>query len=149
MAASQALICYTLCLEDSSLLPGREGSWVWGGRATSSLQVTDCRHCPGSNPGQNAQGLALLAPLAEQAVMLRVRGGLQFQPPCLCATATVPRQCLSGLEASGIVGILGKRLILYWKGRNCLLKLLPRQSPVCLCFVLFFVFFAVQKILEF
>ena len=101
----------------------------------------------GSNPGQSTQGLALLVPLARTCS--DAQGcGLQFQPPCLCATSTVYSNVSVDLKAVGIVGILGRGLLLYWKGRRCLLKLLPRQSPVCVC-VSVFCIFAVQKILEF
>lgn len=79
--------------------------------------------------------------------MLRVHGGLQFQPPCLCATSTVYSNVSVDLKAVGIVGILGRGLLLYWKGRRCLLKLLPRQSPVCL--FLFFVFLQYRKFWSF
>lgn len=86
----------------------------------------------GSNPGQSTQGLALLVPLARTCSDAQGRG-LQFQPPCLCAASTVYSNVSVDLKAVGIVGILGRGLLLYWKGRRCLLKLLPRQSPVCVC----------------
>lgn len=99
----------------------------------------------GSSPGQSTQGLALLVSLARTCSDAQGRG-LQLQPPCVRATSTVYSNVPMDLKAVAIVGILGRDLLLYWKGRRCLLKLLPRQSPVCVCV---FCIFAVQKILEF
>ena len=102
----------------------------------------------GSNPGQSTQGLALLAPLARTCSDAQGPWWVAIPATMLMCYCYSPRQCLSGLEGSGYSRYIGKRFASLLE-RKEVLKLLPRQSPVCLCLIFIFCIFAVQKILEF
>lgn len=150
MAASQALKYVTLCAWRTRPFY-QEGKKLGLGRAMlpHPFRLLTAGTALGSNPGQSAQGLALLAPLARTSSDAQGPWWVAIpatMPMCYCYS---PRQCLSGLEGSGYSRYIGKRFDSLLERKEVFVEIITQAVPCLFVFYFIFCIFAVQKILEF
>lgn len=95
----------------------------------------------GSNPGQSAQGLALLAPLARTCSDAQGPWWVAIpatMPMCSCYS---PRQCLSGLEGSGYSRYIGKRFASLLERKEVFVEIITQAVPCLFVSYFYFLYF--------